>query len=153
MFYAVRMMNLSHKHFFNTINLIVKGSCEQYGGKTIESFKGFVEFWTPLVKAILSQLSHENSLNLLLSDFFERAAHRVSYKAFFHIFQCGYSEEYCSTCHIVPPVILFHLSYYSVPWIRMSGGRIKFDLDSNLQGYGFLTMLPSGDLLNFLLDR
>ena len=32
---------------------------------------------------------------------------------------------------------------------RMSGGRIKLDLDSILQGYGFLTMLPSGDLLNF----
>ena len=31
----------------------------------------------------------------------------------------------------------------------MSGGRIKLDLDSILQGYGFLTMLPSGDLLNF----
>ena len=45
--------------------------------------------------------------------------------------------------------MLFHLSYYSVPWIRMSGGRIKLDLDSILQGYGFLTMLPSGDLLNF----
>ena len=30
----------------------------------------------------------------------------------------------------------------------MSGGRIKLDLDSILQGYGFLTMLPSGDLLN-----
>ena len=41
------------------------------------------------------------------------------------------------------------MSYYSVPWIRMSGGRIKLDLDSILQGYGFLTMLPSGDLLNF----
>ena len=31
----------------------------------------------------------------------------------------------------------------------MSGGRIMLDLDSILQGYGFLTMLPSGDLLNF----
>ena len=31
----------------------------------------------------------------------------------------------------------------------MSGGRIKPDLDSILWGYGFLTMLPSGDLLNF----
>ena len=31
----------------------------------------------------------------------------------------------------------------------MSGGRIKLDLDSILQGYGFLTMLPSGGLLNF----
>ena len=38
---------------------------------------------------------------------------------------------------------------YSVPWIGMSGGRIKLDLDSILQVYGFLTMLPSGDLLNF----
>ena len=42
-----------------------------------------------------------------------------------------------------------YMSYYSVPWIGMSGGRIKLDLDSILQGYGFLTMLPSGDLLNF----
>ena len=31
----------------------------------------------------------------------------------------------------------------------LCGGRIKLDLDSILQGYGFLTMLPSGDLLNF----
>ena len=31
----------------------------------------------------------------------------------------------------------------------MSGGRIKLDLDSILQGYGFLTMLPLGVLLNF----
>ena len=30
----------------------------------------------------------------------------------------------------------------------MSGGCIKLDLDS-IQGYGFLTILPSGDLLNF----
>ena len=45
--------------------------------------------------------------------------------------------------------ILFHLSYYSVPWIRMSGGRVKLDLDSILSGCGFLTMLPSDDLLNF----
>ena len=28
-------------------------------------------------------------------------------------------------------------------------GRIKLDLDSILSGYGFLTMLPSGVLLNF----
>ena len=33
--------------------------------------------------------------------------------------------------------------------VYMSGGRIKLDLDSILQGYGFLTMLPLGDLLNF----
>ena len=32
---------------------------------------------------------------------------------------------------------------------RMSGGCIKLDLVSILQGYGFLTMLPLGDLLNF----
>ena len=31
----------------------------------------------------------------------------------------------------------------------MSVGRIKLDLDTILQGYGFLTMLPSSDLLNF----
>ena len=30
----------------------------------------------------------------------------------------------------------------------MSGGRIKLDLDSILHGYGFLTMLPLGGLLN-----
>ena len=42
------------------------------------------------------------------------------------------------------------IRYYSVLWIRMSGGCIKLDLDSILQGYGFLTMLPSGDLLNHL---
>ena len=34
-------------------------------------------------------------------------------------------------------------------WIGMSGGRVKLDLDSIQLGYGFLTMLPSGDLLNF----
>ena len=26
---------------------------------------------------------------------------------------------------------------------------LSYDLDSSLQGYGFITMLPSGDLLNF----
>ena len=31
----------------------------------------------------------------------------------------------------------------------MSGGCSKLDLDSILLGYGFLTKLPSGDLLNF----
>ena len=31
----------------------------------------------------------------------------------------------------------------------MSFGRIKLDLDSILHDYGFLTMLPSVDLLNF----
>ena len=31
----------------------------------------------------------------------------------------------------------------------MSGGRIKLDLDFILQGYGFLTVLPLDDLLNF----
>ena len=35
---------------------------------------------------------------------------------------------------------------YPVPWISMSGGRIELDLDSVLQGYGFLTKLPSGAL-------
>ena len=33
--------------------------------------------------------------------------------------------------------------------IRMSGGRIKLDLDSILQRYGFFTVLPLGDVLNF----
>ena len=31
----------------------------------------------------------------------------------------------------------------------MSGGRSELDLDSILQGYGLLTMVPSGDLLDF----
>ena len=31
----------------------------------------------------------------------------------------------------------------------MSGGRIRLDLDFILKGYDFLTMLPSGDLLDF----
>ena len=31
----------------------------------------------------------------------------------------------------------------------MSRGRIKLDLDFMLKGYGFLTMLLSGDALNF----
>ena len=39
--------------------------------------------------------------------------------------------------------------YYSVTWIGMSGGRIKLDLDSIPEGYGLLTMLPLGDLLNY----
>ena len=33
---------------------------------------------------------------------------------------------------------IVHLSYISVPWYRMSGGRFMLDLDSYLQGYGFL---------------
>ena len=55
--------------------------------------------------------------------------------------------------HLVTKVTIIAITIYgkqySVPWIRMSGGRIKLDLDSILQGYGFLTMLLSGDLLNF----
>ena len=44
---------------------------------------------------------------------------------------------------VVPPVILLSTLDKNVRC------RSKFDLDSILQGYGFLTMLPSGDLLNF----
>ena len=39
--------------------------------------------------------------------------------------------------------------YFYLQTSSVNNGRIKLDLDSILQGYGFLTMLPSGDLLNF----
>ena len=39
--------------------------------------------------------------------------------------------------------------YTGTQYLGLSGGRIRLDLDSSLQGYGFLTMLPASDLLNF----
>ena len=46
---------------------------------------------------------------------------------------------------------IVHLSYISVPWYRMSGGRFMLDLDSYLQGYGFLQCCLLVVCLLFLL--